>query len=60
MLIILSEDNYLDTINSYDKAHWKPMLDLIRNYNVNKVFLPDLMIDRYNKHLLMPNKLYKQ
>ena len=29
MLIILSEDNYLDTMNSYDKAHWKPILDLI-------------------------------
>jgi hypothetical protein len=29
MLIILSEENYLDIINSYNKAHWQPMLDLI-------------------------------
>jgi hypothetical protein len=29
MLIILSEENYLDSINSYNKAHWQPMLDLI-------------------------------
>ncbi len=27
--MILSEDNYLKTINSLSKSHWQPLLDLI-------------------------------
>jgi len=46
MLIILSEDNYLETINSYDKAHWQTLLDLIPEIEANKKFVD--IVEREN------------
>jgi hypothetical protein len=47
MLIILSEDKYLNTINSYDKAHWQPLLDLIPDIEATKKFVE--IVDREDK-----------
>ena len=47
MLIILSEDNYLNTINSYDKAHWQPLLDLIPDIEATEKFVE--IIEREDK-----------
>ena len=56
MLIILSEDNYLNTINSYDKAHWQPLLDLIPDIEATEKFVE--IIEREDKRG-RPNALFQ-
>lgn len=33
--MFLNEDNYIEIINSYDKKHWQPLLDLIPEIESN-------------------------
>ena len=36
--MILSEDNYLETISSYDRRNWQPLLDLIPEIELTNKF----------------------
>jgi hypothetical protein len=41
--MLLNEDNYIEIINSYDRGHWQPLLDLIPVIESTEIFedIPD-------------------
>ena len=41
--MILDEQNHIETINSYDRRHWQPLLDLIPEIEATDKF--EMMVD---------------